>query len=305
MNDHSPIRGVSRLMWATLVLSWLLSGSALPTSAAEGPVVRAVMFYSPSCPHCHQVITEVLPPLLELHGGQFEIIGVNTAETGGQTLYQAAIAAFSIPQERRGVPTLVIGDVVLVGSLEIPEQLPGLIEEGLAQGGKDWPAIPGLAEALAASESEPDPTGSPVETPEPTAATEATPVATTAPAPFIGGGMENALEDTTWRDRFARDPLGNGISVLVLLGMLVSVVYQGWSLTRAPVATPGRRQGAIPLLVALGLGVAGYLAYVETPRWQPYAGRWATATRCSRANTPCCSGSSRWRAGRGGLCRRP
>jgi uncharacterized membrane protein len=231
------------------------------------------------------VITEVLPPLLEQHGDEFEIIGVNTAETGGQALYQATIAAFSIPQERRGVPTLVIGDVVLVGSVEIPEQLPGLIEEGLAQGGTDWPAIPGLAEALAesapaeGSPAEGSPAeGSPAEgapaegsptpapdVPSPTAPTvapsEATPSPTAAEDPVIPGTF---TDRDNWRTRFSRDPLGNGISIVVLVGMLASVVYQGAALTRAPVAAPGRRQGGVPLLVALGLVVAGYLAYVET-----------------------------------------
>jgi len=234
------------------------------------------MFYSPSCGHCHQVITEVLPPLLEKHGNQFEIVGVNTADPGGQALYQATIAQFEIPQERRGVPTLVIGDIVLVGSLEIPQQLPGLIEDYLAQGGMDWPAIPGLVEALEASAATPEPETPETPLPEQdtslptqpaTAAVEATPVAeATVPAetavPTIPGVV---TDDGDWRTRFARDPLGNGISVLVLLGMLVSVIYQGVALTRAPGATAQQRWSwAIPPLVVLGLIVAGYLAYVET-----------------------------------------
>ena len=59
---------------------------------------------------------------------------------------------FSIPPENRGVPFLVVADVVLIGSLDIPQQLPGLIETYLAAGGVDWPDIPGLAEAIAQTE---------------------------------------------------------------------------------------------------------------------------------------------------------
>jgi len=248
--------------WVALWLSWLLlTGGALAVNAAEGPVVHAVMFYSPSCGHCHHVIENVLPPLLKQYDEQFEIVGVNVAYPGGQALYQAAIAHFALPDERRGVPTLVIGETVLVGSGEIPEQLPGLIETYLAQDGVDWPAIPGLAEALAASA----PTATATATTEAaptqvaTAATVSTPTAAPPPAPIIPGVVEE-----TWRDRFIRDPLGNGLSVLVLLGMLASVLYQGWGLTRTPIATAARWPWAIPLLVALGLMVAGYLAYVET-----------------------------------------
>jgi len=250
--------------WVALWLSWLLlaSGALTVNAAAEGPVVHAVMFYSPSCGHCHHVIENVLPPLLKQYGEQFEIVGVNVADSGGQALYQATIEAFAIPPERRGVPTLVIGETVLVGSGEIPTELPGLIETYLAQGGLDWPAIPGLLEALAASA--PTTTATPEATPAPTqAATEATvnaPTAMPVPAPAIPGVVKE-----TWRDRFIRDPLGNGLSVLVLLGMLASVLYQGWALTRTPVAEVRRWQWAIiPPLVVLGLMVAGYLAYVET-----------------------------------------
>lgn len=266
-----------------LLLALYLLGSLLASPvAADTPVVRAVLFYSPSCGHCHHVITEVLPPLIEEYGKQFEIVGVNVSDPGGNALYQAAITQFSIPQERLGVPTLIIGDVVLVGSIEIPQQLPGLIENYLAEGGKDWPAIPGLMEVLAASAATPDPDVAATPTPEPAtpqptasaaAATDATP-ATEATAVLIGPAAPTAsadpaipgvVTDEDWMDRYARDPLGNTISVLVLVGMLVSVVCQGVALTREPnEASQQRWRRAIPPLVVLGLIVAGYLAYVET-----------------------------------------
>ena len=53
-----------------------------------------------------------------------------------------------IPQEIAGVPLLVIGETVLIGSVDIPQKLPELIESGLASGGIDWPAIPGLEPLL-------------------------------------------------------------------------------------------------------------------------------------------------------------
>ena len=260
-----------RLHYGLLLILCLLGSLPASPVAADTPVVHAVLFYSPSCGHCHQVITEVLPPLLEEYGDQFVIIGVNVADAGGQALYQAAITQFAIPQERLGVPTLIMGDNVLVGSVEIPEQLPGLIEDYLAEGGLDWPAIPGLAEGLAANAPTPAP-----ETPasQPAAEGEATPVtpatvpATTAapavPTDPVIPAIDGVVTDN-WLTRYARDPLGNSISVLVLIGMLVSVLYQGMALARTPRdAALGRWQWAIPPLVALGLIVAGYLSYVET-----------------------------------------
>jgi len=259
-----------------LILCLLGSSLASPV-AADTPVVHAVLFYSPSCGHCHKVITEDLPPLLEKYGDQFVIVGVNVADAGGQSLYQAAVTQFAIPQERLGVPTLILGDNVLVGSVEIPEQLPGLIEDYLAEGGLDWPAIPGLVEGLEAvpTPSEPE---TPSPSPQPTAVVEATPdTQATEPAATV---VPNITEDKVipgiatddivtvddnWLTLYARDPLGNSISVLVLIGMLISVLYQGMALAREPrEAALGRWQWAIPPLVVLGLVVAGYLAYVET-----------------------------------------
>jgi hypothetical protein len=89
-------------------------------------------------------MTEVLPPLQEAYGDQLQIVEIDVSISEGADLYLATIDYFDIPRERQGVPTLVVGDVVLVGSREIPERLPDMIEQGLDDGGVDLPAIPGL-----------------------------------------------------------------------------------------------------------------------------------------------------------------
>ena len=134
-----------------ILLAFSIFASAMPAQAQDSklPVVRAVLFYSPTCPHCHQVINESLPPIIEKYGKQLLIVGIDTSTAQGQELYLAASTAFQVPQERGGVPALYIGDVHLVGSIEIPERLPELIDAGLAQGGIDWPAIPGVDEFIA------------------------------------------------------------------------------------------------------------------------------------------------------------
>jgi hypothetical protein len=53
---------------------------------------------------------------------------------------------------------MVVSALVPVGSLEIQEQFPTIVEEGLAAGGIPWPDIPALAQVLAQAQSEPSPT---------------------------------------------------------------------------------------------------------------------------------------------------
>ncbi len=127
-----------------LTLLLVCGGLLLPVAQAQEPVVRAVLFWSTTCPHCHVVINETLPPLQAKYGDQLQIELIETSEPGGYELYRAAVEAYSVPPDRQGVPALFIGDHHLVGSVEIPRILPGLIEEYLVAGGVDYPDIPGL-----------------------------------------------------------------------------------------------------------------------------------------------------------------
>jgi uncharacterized membrane protein len=244
------------------------------------PIVHALLFYSPSCPHCHQVIQEDLPPLFEKYGDQLNIIGIDVSQPGGQALYQAAIQRFSLPDDRLGVPTLIVDNIILVGSLEIPEQFPGLIEQYLAQGGVDWPDIPGLSEALhpTTKVDEPTTTAPSQETvipstvpnsPQPTALQDTPVPATVSPtsvSPTSTPGLiltENQSPD--WRDKLSRDPTGNALAIFVLVGMLAAVF---WAITlfrnQAGISLQGKWSWLIPVICVVGFGVAGYLAYVET-----------------------------------------
>ncbi|MFW5946928.1 MAG: hypothetical protein ACOCUW_00435 [Gemmatimonadota bacterium] len=107
------------------------------TEAEAEAAVKAVLFFSPSCPHCGEVINVSVPELLERYGDRLQVVGVNTASQGGQELYRATIDELEIPQERIGVPTLVVGSQALVGSWEIPNLLPAIVDSALAAGGLD------------------------------------------------------------------------------------------------------------------------------------------------------------------------
>ncbi|MBN1992570.1 MAG: hypothetical protein JW953_07670 [Anaerolineae bacterium] len=158
---------------ATFIWLFIVAG-ILPVPAAaqssEEPVVQAVLFYSNNCYHCHQVISQLLIPMQDKYGEQLQILGLETSEPSTGELFQAAIAYYQIPPEYQGVPFLIIGDTVLVGSQQIPQQLPAIVEAALAADGIGWPNFPGFAQVLAATGPAPEPSPSPQPTDTPTPA---------------------------------------------------------------------------------------------------------------------------------------
>ncbi len=213
------------------------------TAQAQEPVVHAVLFYSTSCGHCALIIEQVLPELDRQYGSQLVIYGVNTQSETGDTLFANYIELFDVPNERQAVPTLVVGDQVLLGSNEIPELFPGIIEEGLKNGGIDWPVINGLMEAMGGSTND--------------AAEETPPI----------------VHEMTVQEKFKSDLVGNILSVVLLAGMLVVLVITGINLTKDPDPDKkGTPEWLIPLLSIIGIGVAGYLAYVELNQLEAVCG---------------------------------
>jgi uncharacterized membrane protein/thiol-disulfide isomerase/thioredoxin len=254
---------------------------------AEDVAVHAVLFYSPSCPHCHTVIKEVLPPLFEQYGDQLQIVGVDTSSPGGSALFGAAIQRFAIPPDRQAVPMLIVGETVLLGSIEIPEKFPKLIEQYLAQGGIDWPDIPGLVEALATAQPEshnpPTPTTSPEATtqyevmasvtPRPETSVAQETVSQTSPTATPPGLILSSDSDLGFKERLVRDPLANSLAIVVLFGMLLMIAGSFHRIRlRVSLTQPVRPSSWIPVLSLVGIAVAGYLAYVETAQVEAVCG---------------------------------
>jgi len=235
---------------AALIVVWLLlAGSALatPVSAASagGPVARAVLFYSPACQHCRDLIRGYLPSLLDQYGSRLQILSVNAADPAGRKLFQAAVTRFKVPLRDRGVPAVVIGDHFLSGGIDVSEQLPMLVAQYLSHGGVGWPAVPGLSGAMTASGA----------------------LVTSSPSRLLAVTEQS----DGVLDRLARDRWGNTAALIVLAGMLAvvgTVVWRSPGIWRA-IAAARRPRGswkvyAAAALTALGLCIAGYLAYVET-----------------------------------------
>ena len=228
------------LIIAALLFALLAAPLKSVYAQTSQPVVRAVLFYSPTCPHCELVINETLPPLNQTYGDQLQIIGVDVSQPQGETLFLAALDKFKL--EQAGVPFLVIGDQYLMGSGDIPAQLPGLIETYLTQGGVDFPDIPGLREAMAVTD---DPAQQTPLTVDPVSPDSASP---------------------TMQEKFAQDKAGNTLAVIVLAGMMWAVSWttiQFQQKKKKKNAPENKWNWVIPILSVVGFGVAGYLAYVE------------------------------------------
>ena len=273
MNNKSTgfQRRWNSILSAVFLLAVFGGWGAVQPAGASDPVVRAVLFYSPQCPHCQMVRETVLTELEGKYGGSFQLLEIDTS-TDAVEFYFSTVEFLDIPPEKQGVPTIIIGEEILVGSHEIPEYLPELVAEGLDAGGIDWPDIPGIEEYLpsaalpqvtapaslppAAAETGPDSTQ---ETPEITPGNRPP----EEPQPGL-------LETIT--TRYRRDFVGNTLSVLVLIGMLAVLLESG---TRLLKPDPNRQRWpawVVPLLSAAGLAVAGYLSFVEVTQAEAVCG---------------------------------
>lgn len=112
------------------------------TAYGQQPIVYGVFFYSPTCPHCHEVIENHWPGIQAEFGDQLQVLFIDITVREGSEIIGAARQAMNL--SRTGVPMLIIGSDVLVGSIEIPQRAPNLIRSGLAAGGISMPPIPGI-----------------------------------------------------------------------------------------------------------------------------------------------------------------
>ena len=261
------------VLFLSLILITL--GSIVSPAAAQSPVVRAVLFYSPTCPHCHEVMKEHLPLIIEeytgpvtvvswppvegdvleewpdiiaIYGEKLELIYIHAGKPLGSELYNTTDRRFNIPSERQGVPRMVIGETVLVGAIEIPEIFPALIKAGLESGGIPWPDIDGLDVALSLA-------------PRPSETSSSDP------------GQVLPEDKFSPLEKFKRDPVGNTLAVIVLLGMIVSLGFSGFRFRAKPAHEPiSWKWWAIPLLSIGGALISGYLTSVEASGSSAFCG---------------------------------
>ena len=141
----------TRLRSILAVLLFLIVGIApfsLPAliqrTAAQDPVVHVVLFHMPSCPHCHEVIENVLPGLKERYGDRLRIQLIDVTSDVAYEAFARYLQSVTKTQTLYGVPTMVIGDTVLIGSFQIPAEADGVIAGYLAKGGVEPAPLPAV-----------------------------------------------------------------------------------------------------------------------------------------------------------------
>lgn len=281
----------------TLFLALLMiSVVPIPVVSGQTPsgtdVVHAVLFYSSSCPHCHFVINEVMPPLLNEHGNQLELLYVNVQKEKGEEAFWTIVEKYQIPQNRQGVPLLVIGEDVYVGGAEIPQRLPRRIEEGLKQGGIPWPDFAGMDHLLDNADLPATAThtallSNPTNIPTGTAAGAPTKAASPSPVVMLTLSVSNTETPTpqppqpgsgtdvvkprgetfnrqaTVIDRIQQDLTANLIAIVVLIGMVASVISVVIGLLFGGKKESIWPDWVIPALCGMGMAIAAYLTLVE------------------------------------------
>lgn len=244
-----------------LLLFTILPTQTMKAQTAVSPAVQAILFYSPTCPHCHLVINDLLVPMQEQYGDQLQILGVDTSKQSGSLLFVETLNYFGWAPEQTGVPTLIVADTVLNGSLQIPEEFPGIVEAGLAAGGIGWPDIPGLQEMV--------PDLPPSAAPQEAGIVEDTAVPPTQTETDIETETEGIQTGVTSEMTNSDHPVdGAWLAWLVMGIMIAAILYTGLHSMNAGITVlkrPSTNQNVIfTLLVLVGLVVAGYLAYIET-----------------------------------------
>lgn len=119
-----------------------VAGTATPdTSNAK---IHGYYFYSNSCSHCIAILDEILTPLEQQYPGQLDI---RLLELGNPDYYRALLAveeSFDVQAGDRDIPTVVIGDQILIGETQNRDNLKNILETGLVGEGMDFPTISGV-----------------------------------------------------------------------------------------------------------------------------------------------------------------
>lgn len=203
------MKHIKILSYSLLLLG--LFAVVCPVTAQATETVFAVLFYSPTCPHCHEVINESLPPIRQTYGEQLIVFYVDISTQSGNQMAQSAYEHYQIPRENWVVPMMIIDNQVLIGAYDIPTRLPSIVDAGLLEGGIAVPDFP----AMQASYNlwlEDNPT-----------------YQTTA---------KSVITQRSFLERLQADPLAYIITIGVLIGLVVSAL--------ALIVT---RKSGIPLLV--------------------------------------------------------
>ena len=122
------------------------------TLPCDPSAVHGLYFYSQDCPHCMEVLNDLLLPMQAEFGTKLDIRLVEIDYADNYELLINAEEHFKVKAEERAIPTLIIDDQILIGQDAIEAGLRSIVENGILSGGIDWPDIPNFDPAAIVSE---------------------------------------------------------------------------------------------------------------------------------------------------------
>lgn len=207
----------------SILLIGLLISSFVSTSQTDGKVY-AVLFFSPTCPHCHTLMLEDLPPIQEQFGDQLVVLFIDITTANGNAIAQSAYAHYNISPDDWVVPMMVVNEQVLIGGSQIPSQLPSITQTGIENGGIPIPSFPLMQVAFETWQVE-------------------NPASTTT-------ALSTGESSAPITNSFNNDPLASTITIAILIGLVLSAI--GLVITR---------QSGLPLVVPqIAIGTATLIA---------------------------------------------
>lgn len=102
-------------------------------------VVKAIIFYTPSCNHCSEVVDQTITDLQSKFKENLELTWIDVTGARGREIYKTCIEHYPITSDQIIFPVVLIGDQVLVGQALVDNfqsQIQGALADGL-----DWPKI--------------------------------------------------------------------------------------------------------------------------------------------------------------------
>ncbi len=260
------------------------------SSHAQQPLVYGVFFYSPTCSHCHDVLTNHWPGIQSEFGDQLKVLFIDVTRSEGSQIMGTAVDAMHI--QSNAVPMLIIGSDVMIGSSDIPQRAPGVIRAGLNAGGIGYPPIPNIdvlfQSVLPDASPAPTETGSRSLTDDP--ANIAALIVLLGLVVGIGVMGSAGWQFVTRRNRHLLSSINglfgrrmaligtlvgiglsgtlvigsfeNPVTLLISITVLTAFVVLAFHLFRT--SSLGQLSSwLLPVVVVAGILVAGYLAYVE------------------------------------------
>lgn len=106
----------------------LYMGSQGSVSSGTKTTDPIYFFYGEECPHCHNVMPYIINMTRKYPDADIRVLEVWHNQTNQQIWVQATTAA---GLSQYGVPEVISGTTVLIGEVEIPQKLEGLIQDSL------------------------------------------------------------------------------------------------------------------------------------------------------------------------------